>query len=79
MGPFQTVHLNAPEGIAGYVKRYEEMYKDMLNKPEIDWSSIVELGLEEELLKLYPLSEREKHEKDRDIKLTKLILNKTKP
>ena len=79
MGPFQTIHLNAPEGIAGYVKRYEEMYKDMLNKPKIDWSSIVELGLEEELLKLYPLSEREKHEKDRDIKLTKLILHKTKP
>ncbi len=79
MGPFQTIHLNAPEGIAGYVKRYEEMYKDMLNKPEIDWSSIVELGLEEELLKLYPLSEREKHEKDRDNKLTKLILHKTKP
>ena len=79
MGPFQTIHLNAPEGIAGYVKRYEEMYKDMLNKPEIDWSSIVELGLEEELLKLYPLSEREKHEKDRDIRLTKLILHKTKP
>ena len=78
MGPFQTIHLNAPEGIAGYVRRYEEMYKDMLNKPKIDWSSIVELGLEEELLKLYPLSEREKYEKDRDIKLTKLILNKTK-
>ena len=79
MGPFQTIHLNAPEGIAGYVKRYEKMYKDMFNKPEIDWSSIVELGLEEELLKLYPLSEREKHEKDRDNKLTKLILHKTKP
>ncbi len=78
MGPFQTIHLNAPEGIAGYVKRYEEMYKDMFNKPEIDWSSIVEFGLEEELSKLYPLSEREKHEKDRDIKLTKLILHKTK-
>ena len=79
MGPFQTIHLNAPEGIAGYVKRYEKMYKDMLKKPEIDWSSIVELHLEEELLKLYPLGEREKHEKDRDNKLTKLILHKTKP
>ena len=79
MGPFQTIHLNAPEGIAGYVKRYEKMYKDMLKKPEIDWSSIVELHLEEELLKLYPIGEREKHEKDRDLKLTKLILHKTKP
>ena len=27
MGPFQTIHLNAPEGIAGYVKRYEKMYR----------------------------------------------------
>ena len=27
MGPFQTIHLNAPEGIAGYVERYEKMYR----------------------------------------------------
>ena len=79
MGPFQTIHLNAPEGIAGYVKRYEKMYKDMFNKPEIDWSSIVELGLEEELLSLYQLSEREKHERQRDTRLTKLILHKNSP
>ena len=79
MGPFQTIHLNAPEGIAGYVKRYEKMYKDMFNKPEIDWSSIVELGLEEELLSLYKLSERDKHEEQRDTKLTKLILHKNSP
>ena len=30
MGPFQTIHLNAPEGIAGYVERYEKMYRDCL-------------------------------------------------
>ena len=79
MGPFQTIHLNAPEGITGYVKRYERMYKDMFNKREIDWSSIVELGLEEELLSLYKLSERDKHEEQRDTKLTKLILHKNSP
>ena len=79
MGPFQTIHLNAPEGITGYIKRYEGMYKDMFNKPEIDWSSIVELGLEEELLSLYKLSERDKHEEQRDTKLTKLILHKNSP
>ena len=78
MGPFQTIHLNAPEGIAGYVKRYERMYKEMFNKSDIEWSSVVKLGLEEELLKLYHLSEREKHEKERDTKLTELILHKTK-
>ena len=79
MGPFQTIHLNAPEGITGYIKRYEGMYKAMFNKPEIDWSSIVELGLEEELLSLYKLSERDKHEEQRDTKLTKLILHKNSP
>ena len=44
----------------------------------IEWSSVIKLGLEEELLKLYDLSEREKYEKDRDNRLTKLILHKTK-
>ena len=78
MGPFQTIHLNAPEGIAGYVKRYEKMYGEMFNESDIEWSSVVKLGLEEELLKLYHLSEREKHEKERDTKLTELILHKTK-
>ena len=78
MGPFQTIHLNAPEGIAGYVERYEKMYREMFNKPDMDWSSVVKLGLEEELLNLYQLSDREKHEKERDDKLTKLFLHKIK-
>ena len=79
MGPFQTIHLNAPEGIAGYVERYEKMYREMFNKPDLDWSSVVKLGLEEELLNLYQLSDREKHEKERDDRLTKLFLHKIKP
>ena len=79
MGPFQTIHLNAPEGIAGYVERYEKMYREMFNKPDMDWSSVVKLGLEEELLNLYQLSDREKQEKERDDQLTKLFLHKIKP
>ena len=78
MGPFQTIHLNAPEGIAGYVKRYEKMYKEMFNKPDIEWASVLKLGLEEELLNLYKLREREIHEKERNNKLTELILHKIK-
>ena len=50
----------------------------MFNKSDIEWSSIVKHGLEEELLKLYQLSERDKHEKYRDTKLAELILHKTK-
>jgi len=78
MGPFQTIHLNAPEGIAGYVDRYEKMYQGMFENLDIEWSSVIKLGLEQELLKLYDLGEREKYEKDRDNKLAKLILHKTK-
>ena len=78
MGPFQTIHLNAPEGIAGYVDRYEKMYQGMFDNLNIEWSSVIKLGLEQELLKLYDLGEREKYEKDRDYKLTKLILHKTR-
>ena len=78
MGPFQTIHLNAPEGIAGYVDRYEKMYQGMFDNLNIEWSSVIKLGLEQELLKLYDLGEREKYEKDRDNRLAKLILHKTK-
>jgi hypothetical protein len=55
------------------------MYGEMFNKTDIGWSSVVKLGLEEELLNLYQISEREKHEKERDSKLTELILHKIKP
>ena len=50
----------------------------MLNKPDIEWVSVLKLGLEEELLNLYKLGESEKYEKDRDKKLAELILHKIK-
>ena len=76
MGPFQTIHLNAPEGIAGYVKRYEKMYKEMFNDPDMNWPSVVQLGLEKELLNLYSLEGQKKHEERRDQKLIQLLLHK---
>ena len=76
MGPFQTIHLNAPEGIGGYVKRYEKMYREMFNYPDADWSSVVKLGLEEELLNLYSLEEQKKHEERRDHNLIQLLIHK---
>ena len=54
------------------------MYQGMFENLDIEWSSVIKLGLEQELLKLYNLGEREKYEKDRDNKLTKLILHKAK-
>ena len=78
MGPFETIHLNAPEGITGYVDRYEKMYQEMFNKTDLDWSSVIKNGLEKELLSLYDLNNREEHESERDSKLTQLISHKIK-
>ena len=47
--------------------------KECLRNLDIEWSSVIKLGLEQELLKLYDLGEREKYEKDRDNNLQNLF------
>jgi L-gulonate 3-dehydrogenase len=77
MGPFKTIHLNAPEGIKGYVERYENMYQDMFKSSDLNWAELIKDGLETDLLKLYPLEEREEQEEQRNSKLMQLISHKT--
>ncbi len=76
MGPFQTIHLNAPEGIKGYVERYGTMYSEMFQGSDASWSELVEDGLDAELLKLYSLDEYGKHEEQRNKKLIQLLIHK---
>lgn len=76
MGPFQTIHLNAPEGIKGYVERYGTMYSEMFQGSDANWSELVEDGLDAELLKLYSLDEHGKHEEQRNKKLIQLLIHK---
>ena len=49
MGPFETIDLNAPNGIADYVSRYGDMYaklgESQLNL--VDWQEVVNDGLTE--------------------------------
>lgn len=33
MGPFETIELNAPEGVADYFRRYCRLYRDMATEP----------------------------------------------
>ena len=73
MGPFQTIHLNAPEGIKGYVERYEKMYQEMFKGGDFDWSELVKNGLETRTFKTLPLEEREKYEERRNNRLMKLF------
>lgn len=76
MGPFKTIHLNAPEGIKGYVGRYENMYQDMFKSSDLNWAELIKNGLETDLLKLYPLEEREEQEEQRNSKLMQLLSHK---
>ena len=76
MGPFQTIHLNAPEGIKGYVERYEKMYQKMFKDNNFNWSKLVQTGLEQELLNLYKPKDREKHENERNKRLIELLIHK---
>ena len=46
MGPFETIDLNAPIGIADYVERYEPMYRRLASQQReiADWSSGPRVG-----------------------------------
>jgi len=48
IGPFETIDLNAPGGVADYVARYEGMYAEMFEgmKHRVDWADAVKGGIE---------------------------------
>lgn len=38
MGPFETMDLNAPDGFADYIGRYEDVYRSILHDVDMDFS-----------------------------------------
>ena len=46
MGPFETIDLNAPGGIADYIARFQHMYRDMhpAQQRRVDWEGDVLLS-----------------------------------
>ncbi len=78
MGPMQTIHLNAPEGVAQYVDRYGGMYRNfgMGDYAAIDWVKIVEENLAAELEEKTPLMDIADAQVDRDRKLMALLRHK---
>lgn len=55
MGPFETIDLNAPGGIADYVSRYGPMYARLgsAQTERVSWQSAIEAGLADELHRAY--------------------------
>ncbi|MGB1011598.1 MAG: 3-hydroxyacyl-CoA dehydrogenase, partial [Thiolinea sp.] len=80
MGPMQTIHLNAPEGVAQYVERYGGMYRNFKIGPydDVDWASIAAERLEAELTEKTPLADIADAQVTRDRKLMALLRHKAK-
>lgn len=75
MGPFETIDLNAPCGIADYVERYEPMYQGLAAQQvdTVDWSEVLSAGLLAQRRTELPLAELEDRRKWRDAKLMDLL------
>ncbi len=78
MGPMQTIHLNAPDGIAQYVERYGEMYRNFGIGPydAVDWAGIVDDRLRAEFEERIPVAEIADAQAARDRKLMALLRHK---
>ncbi|MEL6768106.1 MAG: 3-hydroxyacyl-CoA dehydrogenase [Pseudomonadota bacterium] len=75
MGPFETIHLNAPEGVAQYVERYGPMYHALFGQgqdPEA-WPRAVAAGLEDALCEKHPKEAIAAAQDGRDRRLMALL------
>lgn len=81
IGPFETIHLNAPGGVAQYVQRYGPMYRDMFqhDAPPEDWSAALKGGLERGLSARHPVSNLAQSQADRDSALMALLAHRLTP
>ncbi|MEL0123907.1 MAG: 3-hydroxyacyl-CoA dehydrogenase [Paracoccaceae bacterium] len=78
MGPMQTIHLNAPGGIAQYVERYGDMYRnfDIGHYQNVNWASIVQEKLKDDFEKTIPIANVAEAQANRDRKLMALLRHK---
>ncbi len=78
MGPMQTIHLNAPDGIKDYVARYGGMYRSFGIGPYdgVDWARIVENGLGAEFDQRIPIDTIPQAQTARDRRLMALVRHK---
>ncbi len=80
MGPMQTIHLNAPGGVAQYVERYGDMYRGFKRAADddVDWSETVANGLGSELEAATPVHAIPTAQRLRDQHLMALLRHKAR-
>ncbi len=78
MGPFETIDLNAPGGIADYVARYGQLYLDLARDggPPRPWDADLARALESDRRKQLPASRLGERARWRDRRLALLAAHK---
>ena len=77
MGPFETIDLNAPGGIADYAARFGSAYADMMQDVKHpNWDDSLVTKIEKERRDILPFSQHSEKESWRDRRLMKLIAHK---
>lgn len=77
MGPFETIDLNAPGGVADYIKRYEHIYEHLhpSQAHRVSWGSVAE-ALEAERSSKLPRGDLAQRQAWRDRRLMALRAHK---
>ncbi|HEX3499593.1 MAG TPA: 3-hydroxyacyl-CoA dehydrogenase family protein, partial [Stellaceae bacterium] len=80
MGPFETIDLNAPGGIADYIRRYGPAYHEMARSagPPATWSEALTARLEVERRTTLPAEKLTERSAWRDRRLMALLVHKRK-
>ena len=79
MGPFETIDLNAPEGVLDYARRYGHTYRDVAKtQPPNEWKSETLERLERERREELPAEKLGERARWRDNRLMGLIAHKRK-
>ncbi|WP_034292401.1 3-hydroxyacyl-CoA dehydrogenase [Herbaspirillum sp. RV1423] len=79
MGPFETIDLNAPEGVIDYAKRYGHTYRDVA-KTQLpnEWNAETLKQIEDERRKVLRADQLEERSRWRDNRLMGLVAHKRK-
>jgi 3-hydroxyacyl-CoA dehydrogenase len=80
MGPFETIDLNAPDGVGDYVRRYQQIYSRLFPSMQrrVDWAGEVLNTIERERRARLTADRLQERQKWRDRRLMALIAHKRK-
>lgn len=80
MGPFETIHLNAPKGVGDYIDRFGPMYSNMFADEAArrlpDWTSVAEAGLIDQMQEVHDVASIPEAQNKRDLAIMTLLAHR---